>query len=100
MCLRGYRKRHLGLRAGHGAYLRITRAKDDLLSADPEGVNIAGFPRRWPTFRSLFAKSETHLLGRRGMESAAEHGFVEDDDAQFLLSILDTRERKFDHAMT
>ncbi len=38
--------------------------------------------------------------GRRDMEAAAEHGFVEDDDAQLLLSILDTRERKFDQART
>ena len=38
--------------------------------------------------------------GRRDMEDAAEHGLVEDDDAQLLLSILDTRERKFDQAMS
>ena len=38
--------------------------------------------------------------GRRDMESAAEHGLLEDDDAQLLLSVLETRERKFDRAMT
>jgi tetratricopeptide (TPR) repeat protein len=37
--------------------------------------------------------------GRRDMEDAEQHGFVEDDDARLLLSILDTREKKFDQAM-
>jgi len=38
--------------------------------------------------------------GRRDMEDASERGFVENDDAGLLLSILYTRERKFDQAMT
>jgi tetratricopeptide (TPR) repeat protein len=38
--------------------------------------------------------------GRRDMEDAAEHGLLEDDDARLLLSVLDTREKKFDQAMT
>ena len=33
------------------------------------------------------------------MEDAEQHGYVEDDDARLLLSILDTREKKFDQAM-
>jgi tetratricopeptide (TPR) repeat protein len=38
--------------------------------------------------------------GRRDMEDASKRGFVENDDAGLLLSILYTRERKFDQAMT
>ena len=38
--------------------------------------------------------------GRRDMEEAAEYGFIENDDSRLLLSILYTREKRFDEAMT
>jgi tetratricopeptide (TPR) repeat protein len=38
-------------------------------------------------------------VGRQDMEDASERGFVENDDARLLLSILYTRERNFDQAM-
>jgi tetratricopeptide (TPR) repeat protein len=50
---------------------------------------------------ALFLGIQGNLkVGRRDMEDASERGFLENDDAKLLLSILYTRERDFDQAMT
>ena len=52
-------------------------------------------------FAAVFLGIHGNLdAGRRDMEDAAEHGFIENDDSRLLLSILYTREKRFDEAMT
>ncbi len=86
------------------------KALKDLVHEHPEIVDARALTGAFSVVAdSLDFKTKTIALvffgihgnlesGRRDMEDAAVRGFIENDDANLLLSILDTREKRYDQA--